>query len=156
MWVDFLFSFDLVLLDDGHGVEGILFGELGLDLLQDGSQVGDVLLGLGPLVLGEELVDGAALDRAADAVDALVGLLGRKALEGDLDGFVFLLEEVVVSQTELAVSGSVGVPIGGGRQHLGQPRPLQDKGSEGDHRVGFVEGRGEGKKANGSRLLFVV
>lgn len=55
------------------------------------------LLGLGPLVLGEELVDGAALDGAADAVDALVGLLGGEALEGNLDGFVLLLEEVVVS-----------------------------------------------------------
>lgn len=33
----------LVLLDDGHGVEGVLFGELGLDLGKDGAKVGGVL-----------------------------------------------------------------------------------------------------------------
>jgi hypothetical protein len=32
-----------VLLDDGHGVEGILLDELGLDLLEDGFHVADVL-----------------------------------------------------------------------------------------------------------------
>lgn len=56
------------------------------------------LLGLGPLVLGEQLVGVAALDGAADAVDALVGLLCGEALEGDLHGFVLFLEEVVVSE----------------------------------------------------------
>lgn len=37
-----------------------------------------------------------ALDGTADAVDALVGLLGGEALEGDLGGVVLLLEEVVI------------------------------------------------------------
>lgn len=122
-----------MLLDDGHGVQGVLLGEFGLDLGEDGSQVRDILLGLGPLVLGEQLVGVAALDGAADAVDTLVGLLGGQTLQGDLDSFVFLLEEIVVSQTELAVAGSARIPIGSGRQHLGQPRPLQDVRSERDH-----------------------
>jgi hypothetical protein len=34
----------LVLLDDGGGVEGVLLSELGLDLLNEGPQVGKVLL----------------------------------------------------------------------------------------------------------------
>lgn len=33
----------LVLLDDSHGVEGVLLGKLGLDLGKDGAEVGDVL-----------------------------------------------------------------------------------------------------------------
>lgn len=55
------------------------------------------LLGLGPLVLGEQLVGVAALDGATDAVDTLVGLLGGQTLQGDLDSFVLFLEEIVVS-----------------------------------------------------------
>lgn len=39
----------------------------------------------------------AALDGATDAVDTLVGLLGRQTLQGDLDSFVLFLEEIVVS-----------------------------------------------------------
>ncbi len=34
---------DLVLLDDGDGVEGVLLGELGLDLLENGAEVRRVL-----------------------------------------------------------------------------------------------------------------
>lgn len=45
-----------------------------------------------------------------------------------------------VPQTELAVAGSARIPIGSGRQHLGQPRPLQDVRSERDH-VGRRERR---------------
>lgn len=56
------------------------------------------LLGLGPLVLGEQLVGVAALDGAADAVDALVRLLCGEALESDLHGFGLFLEEIVVSE----------------------------------------------------------
>lgn len=41
-----------------------------------------------------------ALDGAADAVDTLVGLLGGQTLQGDLDSFVFLFEEIVVSGCE--------------------------------------------------------
>lgn len=33
----------LVLLDDSHGVEGVLLGELGLDLVEDGAEVRRVL-----------------------------------------------------------------------------------------------------------------
>lgn len=54
------------------------------------------LLGLGPLLLGQDLVLVAVLDGAADAEDAVVALLGRETLEGEADLFPLLLEEVVV------------------------------------------------------------
>lgn len=38
-----------------------------------------------------------ALRGAADAVDTVVGLLGGKTLEGQLNGFALLLHEVVIS-----------------------------------------------------------
>lgn len=99
-----------MLLHDGHGVEGILFGHFGFDLGDDVAQIRSILvcvsttthgiaivlgrimggkskvdlqrrftnlLGLGPLVLGEQLVLVAALDGTADTVDAVVGFLGR-------------------------------------------------------------------------------
>lgn len=116
-----LFTFAaLVLLDDGGGVEGVLLSELGLDLLNEGPQVREVLLqkkicvsarrqvvmlkgggcryllGLGPVRLGEELVLVGALRGTADAEDAVVGLLGGQALEGELHGLALLLEEIVV------------------------------------------------------------
>jgi hypothetical protein len=37
-------EFRLVLSENGGGVKGILLGELGLNLLNDGRQVGDILL----------------------------------------------------------------------------------------------------------------
>lgn len=58
------------------------------------------LLRLGPLVLGQELVLVGELDGAADAVNAVVGLLGREALEGLLDDIGLLLDEVVESAVE--------------------------------------------------------
>jgi hypothetical protein len=86
-----------VLSENGGGVKGILLGELGLDLLDDGGQVGDILLRLGPLSLGQELVLVRALCGAADAVDTVVGLLGAETLEGELDSLTLLLEEIIVS-----------------------------------------------------------
>lgn len=62
-------------LVDGQGVEGILLLELGLDELDEWQKVGRVFLGLGPLLLGQQLVGDAALDGAADAEDAVVALL---------------------------------------------------------------------------------
>lgn len=62
-------------LVDGQGVEGILLLELGLDELDERQKVGRVFLGLGPLLLGQQLVGDAALDGAADAEDAVVALL---------------------------------------------------------------------------------
>ena len=53
------------------------------------------LLGLRPLRLGQELVGGAGLEGAAQAVDAVVGLLGREALQG-LDDLLVLLDDQVV------------------------------------------------------------
>jgi hypothetical protein len=53
------------------------------------------LLGLRPLVLGQKLVRDGALEGAADAVDAIVGLLGRETLEGLDDVLVLLGDQVV-------------------------------------------------------------
>lgn len=62
-------------LVDGQGVEGVLLLHLGLDELDDRHEVRCVFLGLGPLLLGQQLVGDAALDGAADAEDAVVALL---------------------------------------------------------------------------------
>lgn len=84
-----------LVLDNGKGVESGLLGGLGLDLVNQGAEVRDVLLLGGPLVLGEELVGEGELGGAADAVDAVVGLLGGQALEGGEDGLVLLGDEIV-------------------------------------------------------------
>lgn len=68
---------------------------LGLDLRQDRAQVRLVLLGLDPLVLGQQLVLQAELRRAADAVHAVVLHLGGEALERSQDLLVFFADEVV-------------------------------------------------------------
>lgn len=88
-------SLPRLVLDDSQGVESVLLGELGLDLVDQGTEVGDVLLLGGPLVLGQELVGERELGGAADAVDAVVRLLGAQALEGGEDGLVLLGDEVV-------------------------------------------------------------
>jgi hypothetical protein len=74
-------SIRLVLLEDGQGVHGVLLLGLGHQLLEDGSEVAHVLLGLGPLLLGQDLLLQAELRRAADAVDAVVALARRQAGE---------------------------------------------------------------------------
>ena len=84
-----------MLLENGHGVEGVLLLELGLELLEDGRQVGHVLLGLGPLMLGQELVLQAELGRAADPVNAVVALLGRQPAERLEDRLVLLEDQVI-------------------------------------------------------------
>ena len=56
------------------------------------------LLGLSPLVPGEDLVLVTALLCAADTVDAFVGLLGGETLQGDLGSLALLLEKIVVSR----------------------------------------------------------
>ena len=68
---------------------------LGVDLLEDGREVGHVLLGLGPLLLGQHLLLQAELRRPPDPVDAVVALLGREPAQRLENGFVFFDEEVV-------------------------------------------------------------
>lgn len=80
---------------NSHGVEGRLLGRLGLDGLDQGQQVGHVLVFLGPLGLGEQLVRDGALHGAADAEDAVVAGGGVEAGEGGLDGLGLLGDEVV-------------------------------------------------------------
>ena len=86
-----------MLLEDGQGVEGVLLLGLGEQLLEDGRQVQAVLLGLGPLGLGQNLLLQAELRGAADAVDAVVALLGREAVQGLEDRLVLLADEVVAA-----------------------------------------------------------
>lgn len=86
-----------MLLEDGEGVEVFTLLVLGLDGLDDGAEVLDVLLGLSPLVLGQRLVGDAALDGAADAEDAVVALLLVQAGQGGLHDLGLLGDEVVGS-----------------------------------------------------------
>ena len=53
------------------------------------------LLGLGPLVPGQELVGNTALDGAAEPIDTVVGYLGREALQGLENIFVLLDDQVI-------------------------------------------------------------
>jgi hypothetical protein len=85
----------LVLLEDRQGVELLNLLLLSLDLGEEGHQVGNVLLGLRPLGLGEELVLDAELRRAADSVDAVVALLGGEALERKKYVLILLADQVV-------------------------------------------------------------
>ena len=73
---------------NGHGVAA---GHVGSR--DQGSE--SYIFGLGPVGLGQQLVLVAALDGAADAVDAVVALAGREALERLLDRVALLLDEVV-------------------------------------------------------------
>lgn len=94
----------LVLLEDGEVVEVLALLVLGLDGLDDGAEVLGVLLGLGPLVLGQQLVLDAALDGAANAEDAVVALLFVEAGQGRLDGLGLLGDEVVGSVGKFVIS----------------------------------------------------
>lgn len=85
----------LVLRHRRQRVERLPLLGLGLDLRQDRAQVRLVLLGLNPLVLGQQLVLQAELRRAADAVHAVVLHLRREALERRQDLLVFFADEVV-------------------------------------------------------------
>lgn len=84
-----------MLLEDADGIELVALLLLGGDLLEDGAEVRDVLLGLGPFRLGQDLLLQAELGGAADAVDAVVLLLGGEAGEGLEDGLVVFGDEVV-------------------------------------------------------------
>ena len=44
----------------------------------------------------------AALNRSAEAVHTLIGLLFGKTLEGDLDGLALFLEEIIVSASRVS------------------------------------------------------
>lgn len=78
----------------------ILFTESDIRGVGGGSRCidrGTYVGGLGPVGLWEQFVLVRALLRTTDAVDALVSLLGRKTLEGNLNRFALLLHEVIVS-----------------------------------------------------------
>jgi hypothetical protein len=61
---------------------------------------------------GKEGVGNGALESSADAEDAVVGFLGRKTLNGSLNNVGLLGNQVIESQSEFPVAGSVGVPLG--------------------------------------------
>lgn len=85
----------LVLLVDGHGVEGLLLLGLGLDQLDERDQVGYIFLILGPLGLGQQLVGDGALHGAADAEDAVVAGFGVEAGKGSLHSLGLLGDQVI-------------------------------------------------------------
>lgn len=61
----------------------------------------------------------AALGGAADAVDALVGLLWREALEGDTDILALFFQQIVVSR-----GVDTGQPYSANFGNLASPCPL--------------------------------
>lgn len=94
------------------------------------------------------------LGGAADAVDAVVGLLGGEAAEGLEDVGVFFGDQIIgpgereegiglgkqflevgdimhILETHLTVEGSIAVPAGNGLQELGEPGALGDIAGEG-------------------------
>lgn len=101
----------LVALVDGQGVEGILLLQLGLDELDEGHEVGRILLGLGPLLLRQQLVGDATLDGAADAEDAVVAFLLAETLEGGLDLGALFGDEIIGTENERNDSASDAAQI---------------------------------------------
>ncbi len=69
----------------------------GLNCILGKEEIDAHLLVLGPFFLGQKLVGGTALECAAESVDAVVGDLGREALEGFEDILVFLYDQVIES-----------------------------------------------------------
>lgn len=109
-------------LVDGKGVEGLPLLVLGLDHLDEGRQVGGVLLGLGPLGLGQQLVGDAQLDGAADAEDAVVAVLLGHAGQGGLDGRALLGDQVVGSVSGVVqLVSAISPPSQGGKRQANGP-----------------------------------
>lgn len=131
------------------------------------SKVSAYLLRLGPLLLGEQLVDGAGLERTSDSVDTVVSFFRRQALQCLDDVLVLLdnqvvgsaiksinnpslsttvaiiglsIESICVPKTELAVPGGICVPACDGLEHVLQPRPLEDEGRESRVRRSHCDG----------------
>lgn len=63
----------------------------------------------------------AALGCSSDTVDALVGFLGGKTLQGNLDCFALFLVEIVVSSTNPSVLCSRFARLPRFRNQLGLP-----------------------------------
>jgi hypothetical protein len=84
-----------VVLENSQRIESLPLAALGLESREQGAEVRLVLLGLGPVGAGEDLLLQRELGGAAQAEDAVVALARRQALEGQLDVFVFLRDEVV-------------------------------------------------------------
>ncbi len=67
-----------------------------------GSMIGcTYFLGLGPLVLGQQLVGDTALDGAAQSVDTVIGFLGSEAPQG-LQNVLVLLDNQIVGSVSMA------------------------------------------------------
>lgn len=83
--------------EGNNGVEIRPLLGLSLEGGDEGLEVGDVVFGLGPGGPGQDLLLQGELSGAADAEDAVVGFLGRQALEGGQDGLVLFADQVVVA-----------------------------------------------------------
>ena len=103
-----------MVLDNSQTVERLALARLGLEHRQQRAEVRLVVAGRRPVGAGQDLLLQAQLGGAADAEDAVVRLPGREALEGALDVFVFLGDEVVgtrfLEQCWLVPILSKGIP----------------------------------------------
>lgn len=84
-------------LQRNNSVQILPLLSLGLDSGKKLAHVGDIVLGLGPGLAREDLLLKGELGGTAETEDTVVGLLGRQALEGALDIFVLLGDEVIVA-----------------------------------------------------------
>jgi hypothetical protein len=127
----------LLPLLDNHSLEVLALVHLSLDVGDELGKVWCVILSLGPLLLGQELVGHGELESSAQTEDTVVGFLWSETLQGSLHDIVLLGEQVIGPQTELPVAGGVAVPVGQRLHPLLQPRPLHDVGGERRGRHGY-------------------
>lgn len=80
-----------------NGIQILPLLSLSLDSGKKLTNVGDIVLGLGPGLTRKDLLLEGELSGAAETENTVVRLLGRQALEGGLDIFVLLGDQVVIA-----------------------------------------------------------
>jgi hypothetical protein len=80
-----------------NGIQILPLLSLSLDSGKKLTNVGDIVLGLGPGLTRKNLLLEGELSGAAETENTVVRLLGRQALEGGLDIFVLLGDQVVIA-----------------------------------------------------------
>lgn len=80
-------------------VEVLLLSKLGSDLIDDGGEVADIVLGLEGVLLGGDGVGEGVLEGDLHAVDTLVALVVGETVDSLTDDVGLLTEDIVVTQT---------------------------------------------------------
>jgi hypothetical protein len=80
-------------------VEVLLLSKLSSDLIDDGSEVADIILGLEGVILGGNGVGKGVLESNLHAVDTLVSLIVGETVDSLTDDVGLLTEDIIVTQT---------------------------------------------------------